>query len=167
MVRDRGKTTAAGTPWGRVAGIVSAVAVALAVLVVTFAWPAARSAAEGLSIAVTGDAELVGELTAGLEGGLPDAVDLVEVDDREAIATGVAAREFIGGVVLTRDAPEVLTASAAGQVPSAFMTGLAAQLQTASDAQVYAGVTEGLRGALQPGLMDDPGAVLDQLPDHP
>lgn len=84
------------------------------------------------------------------------------VDDRDEAHQGILTREFIGGIVLTRDVPEVLTASANGQVPAAFMSELSARLQTRLDAQVYSGVMAGIRGAVEQGI--DPTTALEQTP---
>ena len=151
-----------GGRWGRVAEIVSLVAVGLSLLVLSFSWPGARGEAAGLSIAVAGEAELVGEFMAGAGEGLGEVVDLVEVEDREEALDGIQEREYIGGIVLTQDDPEVLTASANGRVPAAFMTELSTQLQTMLNTQVYAGVTNGIRGAVETGT--DPSAALAQMP---
>lgn len=151
------------TSWDRVTGIVSLIAVSLSLLVTTFAWPAARGEAAGLSIAVTGDAELVNEFLAGADDGLGNVVDLVEVDGREQAVEGIHTRDHIGALVLQADGPEILTASANGQVPAAFMTEMASQLQTMLAAQIHGGVVEGLGGAIQAGA--DPAQVLAQVPD--
>lgn len=149
--------------WGRVARILSLVAVALSLLVLTFVWPSARSEAEGLSIAVTGDADLVGAFLTGAEGGRGEVVDLVQVDDREEALDGIRKRKFIGGFVLGQGSAEVLTAPANGQVPTAFMTEFAFRLQTTLDAQAYAGVRSGIEGAVSGGT--DPSSALDQIPE--
>lgn len=152
-----------GSRWGLVAGVVSLVAVALSLLVLSFVWPGARGEAAGLPIAVTGDAELVEEFMAGAGEGLGEVVDLVQVDDREEAHEGILTREFIGAIVLDSDAPEVLTASANGQVPAAFMSELASGTQTMLDAQVYTAVLEGIRGAIEQGA--DPATALAQTPE--
>lgn len=155
--------TLAGTSWIRVAGLVSLVAVVLSLLVVTFTWPASRAEAAGLSIAVTGDADLVGEFLAGAQDGLGEVVDLVDVDGRQVAVDGIHARDYIGALVLSADGPEVLTASANGQVPAAFMTEMASRLQTMLDSRVYGGVIKGLDGAIQAGA--DPSEILAQVPE--
>lgn len=153
----------AGSGWRQVAGVVALVPVVLSLLVLNFVWPGARGEAAGLSIAVTGDAELVDEFLASAGEGLGEVVDLVQVDDRDEANQGILVREFIGGIVLTRDAPEVLTASANGQVPAAFMSELSSGMQTMLDAQVYAGVMTGIRGAVEQGV--DPETALAQTPE--
>ncbi|ACS29606.1 Uncharacterised protein [Micrococcus luteus NCTC 2665] len=163
MMENEEMAQPAGSRWGQVAGVVALVAVALSLLVLSFVWPGARGEATGLSIAVTGDAELVDEFMAGAGEGLDEVVDLVRVDGRADAHEGILTREFIGGIVLAHDAPEVLTASANGQVPAAFMSELASGLQAMLDAQVYAGVTEGVRGAVEQGV--DPATALAQTPE--
>lgn len=165
MVETSASPRANHGSWGRTVGITSLVAVVLGLLVLAFAWPNSRVEADGMSIAVTGDAELVDEFTHGFAGGLGDVVDLVQVADKAAAVGGIESRDFIGAVVLTQASPEVLTASAAGQVPQAFMTELASQLQRILDVEVYAGVTGALQGALQSGAGTDPTDVLSQLPE--
>lgn len=152
-----------GSGWGRVAGIVSLVAVVLSLLVTTFAWPGARGEAAGMSIAVTGDTELVEEFMANAGQGLGEVVDLEEVDSREVAEDGIKERGFIGALVLVDGAPEVLTASANGQVPAAFMTEMSAQLQTMLDTQIYAGMRGGVEGAAASGT--DPSVVVGQMPE--
>lgn len=153
----------AGSGWRQMSGVVSMVAVLLSLLVLSFVWPGARGEATGLSIAVTGDAELVDEFLAGAGEGLGEVVNLVQVDDRDEARQGILTRDFIGGMVMTRDAPEVLTASANGQVPVAFMSDLSSGLQTTLDAQVYSGVMSGIRGAIERGV--DPTTALAQTPE--
>ncbi|MDR0417119.1 MAG: hypothetical protein LBH76_07385 [Propionibacteriaceae bacterium] len=162
MSEEAGTARPTNSQWGRVAGIVSLVAAALSLLVLSFVWPGARSEPAGLSIAVAGDAELTAGFMAGAGDSLGEVVDLTLVDGRDAAYEGILTREFIGGVVLSAEAPEVLTASANGQAPAAVMTELSARLQTMLDAQVLAGVVGGVRGAIAQGA--DPAAALAQMP---
>lgn len=155
--------SAAGSRWGRVWGIASVAAVALTLLAVAFVWPSARGDADGISVAVTGQSDAVEGFTQAAEGGLDEIVDIVAVDDRDAAVAGVEQREFIGALVLGQE-PEVLTASASGQVPAAFMTEMASQLQINASGQVYAGVSEQMRDALAGGE-GDPAVMLEQLPE--
>ncbi|WP_354508646.1 hypothetical protein [Oerskovia enterophila] len=134
----------------------------LSLLVLSFVWPGARSEAAGLSIAVTGNAQMVDEFVAGAGQGLAGVVDLVRVDGREDAREGILTREFIGGLVLVPEAPEVLTASANGQVPAAFMGELSSGIQTMLDSQVYTGVVAGAQEAIEQGA--DPASTLGQMP---
>lgn len=143
---------------GAITGIVSLVAVVLMLLVAAFAWPAARSEPAGLTVAVAGESKLVDSFLAGA-GGLAEVVDLERVGDRAEAVTGVERREYIGGIVLAEGAPEVLVATAGGQVPEGIMTGITARLQSELGAQLYAG----LRGAVERSPV--PAAALGQLPE--
>lgn len=160
------KTEAArssGSGWRQVVGVVSLVAVVVSLLVLSFVWPGARGEAAGMSIAVTGDAELVDEFLAAAGEGLSEVVDVVQVDDQDQAYQGILVREFIGGIVLTRDAPEVLTTAANGQVPAAFMSELSAGLQTMLDTQIYSAVLAGIRDATEQGV--SPASALAQTPE--
>lgn len=165
MGQPEADVTAAASPLRRVVGITSLIAVVLGLLVWSFAWPASRGEASDLTIAVTGQAELAGELTAAIGDGLGEAVDLVVASDRDEIVELIQTRTAIGGIVLTMEGAEVLTASANGQVPAAFMTALASQLQATLDAQVYSGVLDALHGALSTGGPADPAGVVGQVPE--
>lgn len=154
---------AAATGWGRVAGTVFLAAAALCLLVTTFVWPGARGEAAGMSIAVTGDDELVDEFMATVGNGLGKVVDLEPVEGRKEAEDGIKQRTFIGALVLLDGEPEVLTASANGQTPAAFMQEMAGQLQTMLDNQIYSGVRGGVTEAIGNGA--DPAAVARQMPE--
>lgn len=159
--------TDSGTRWGRLWGIVSGAAIALALLAMAFVWPAAESEMDGFTVAVTGQSAAVTAFTEAAEDGLADVVEIVTVDDRDAAIQGIEEREYIGALVLGED-PEVLIASAAGQVPAAFMNQMAGQLQGTIDGQIYLGVTEGLRSALSNmGAPGGQGGQPGQTPEGP
>lgn len=151
-------TTPRTNRWPRSAGVVAGAAVALTLLVVTFAWPAARGEPEGLAVAVTGDQALVDGFLAGAEEGLGEIVELEQVDSRTAATAGVEDRTYIGALVLTQGAPEVVTASAAGATSASLMAGITQQLQNTLDTQLYGA----LHGAVR--ASPDPAAAASQLP---
>lgn len=159
--------TRSDTRWGRLWGIVSGAAIALALLAMAFVWPASESEMDGFTVAVTGQSTAVTAFTEAAEGGLADVVEIVTVDDRDAAVRGIEEREYVGALVLGKD-PEVLIASAAGQVPVAFMNQMAGQLQGTIDSQIYLGVTEGLRSALSTmGVPGGQGGQPGQAPEGP
>jgi len=149
--------------WSRVTWITVLVSAVLSLLILTFAWPSSRAEMSGQTIAVTGDAELVEQFMSNVSGGLSGIADLEQVSDRDAAVAGVLKRDFIGAVVLVDGAPEVLTASANGQVPTAVMTEVSGRLQTMLDAQIYDGIRSGIDAAAERGI--DPAAVAGQLPE--
>lgn len=176
----------ARSSWGRVWGVACGAALALALLSLAFVWPSAESEMDGLAVAVTGDADAVAGFTRGAEDGLGEVIDIVTVEDRADAVRGIEDRSYIGALVLGME-PEVLTAPAAGQVPAAFMSQMAGQLQATIDGQMFSGVTDGLRAALSgvapggppsgaPGEAPTgppagapsgppPAALLEQIPD--
>lgn len=146
------------TRWGPASGIVALIALVLSILVLTFAWSGARGEPAGLTLAVTGEQQLVDGFLSGAGESLEDIVEIEEVADRDEALTGVEEREYIGALVLEDGAPEVLLASAAGQVPLAVMTEIASRLQGNLDTQIY----QALRTAVE--RSPDPKAALGQLP---
>ncbi|MFC2641253.1 MAG: hypothetical protein ACFN04_06780 [Propionibacterium acidifaciens] len=149
--------------WGRVTWIVVLLSGALSLLMITFAWPSSRAEMSGQTIAVTGEADLVDQFMSSAGGNLDGIADLERVDDRDAAVRGVRERNFIGAVVLVNGAPEVLTASANGQVPAAVMTEVSSRVQTMLDTQIYAGIRTGIASAAGRGV--DPAAVAGQMPE--
>lgn len=157
----------ARSSWGRVWGVACGAALALTLLALAFVWPSAESEMDGLAVAITGDADAVAGFTRGAEEGLGEVIDIVTVDGRADAVRGIEDRSFIGALVLGME-PEVLTAPAAGQVPAAFMSQLAGQLQATVDGQVFGGVTEGLRAALSGGTSGGPpSGAPSEAPDGP
>ncbi|MDR0286074.1 MAG: hypothetical protein LBI33_14485 [Propionibacteriaceae bacterium] len=126
--------------FARVIMVPVAVAAVIALLVLAFVWPTIKAAPTGLTIAITGDKDLVAAFTTSAGAALGDAVTLTTVDDRAAALAGIESREFIGGIVMDSAKPEVLKSSAAGQVQSQIMGQVATQLQVSLDAQMYAGL---------------------------
>lgn len=137
----------AGRRWGRTWGVALGAALGLAILATAFVWPAVSNEPDGLSVAITGDAEAVSAFTQSTADSLGEIVEITAVDDRDAAVVGIEDRSFIGALVLGEN-PEVLIASASGQVPTAFMNQIAGQLQANIDGAIYVGVTDGIRAML-------------------
>ncbi|MFB7797460.1 hypothetical protein [Isoptericola sp. NPDC056134] len=116
------------TPWGRVVGLGVAVAAVVGVLVLAFSWPAVTAEPKDLPVAVAGPPQAVAGVGAALVEAQPGAVDLLPVADRDAAVAAIQERDAYGAIVLG-EAPEVLTASAAGSVTNQLLTGLAPRLQ--------------------------------------
>ncbi|GAA1728013.1 membrane protein [Isoptericola hypogeus] len=131
------------TPWGRVVAVGLAVAALVAVVVLAFSWPSVTAEPHDLPVAVAGPQPAVESVRAALDEQQPGAVDLRQVDDRDAAVEAIRTRDVYGAVVLGVDGtPEVLTASAASTATHQLMTGLAAQLQQQLTAQAVAGLQE-------------------------
>lgn len=138
--------------WGTVCGVVSATTLALTLLVLAFVWPSAEAEPDGMSVAVAGPSEAVDGFTQAAGNELGEIVDLVSVGDRPAAVEGIKQRDFIGALVLEQE-PEVLTASANGQVPDAIMAEISSRLQSIVSEQAYAGVAEGMPESEVPGSL--------------
>ncbi|PUB31699.1 hypothetical protein C8K30_101215 [Promicromonospora sp. AC04] len=139
------------TPAGRVIGIAVALTLVLTVFVLAFSWPAVTSEPKDLPVAVVGSDNAVATLRDTLTEQQPGAVDLIEVDDRDAAVEAIETREVYGGIVLgdvaAGEAPEILTASAASGVTHQLMTQLGAQMQQGIQAQADAAIAEALASA--------------------
>ena len=144
-------TPAPRTPAVRVIGIATALTLVLTVLVLAFSWPAITAEPRDLPVAVVGSDDSVSTFRDTLQEAQPGAVDLIEVDDRSAVVEAIETREVYGGVVLgdpaAGEAPEVLTASAAGGTTHQLMTQIATQMQQGIQERANAATTEALAAA--------------------
>jgi hypothetical protein len=98
----------------------------LTVLLIAFAWPAARSQPRDLPLAVAGPDAAVAQVTAGLEKAVPGGFDVKAVADRGAAVQSIKDRDVYGAIVLDPQNPEVLTASAGGPAVAQILTQLSA-----------------------------------------
>lgn len=111
-----------------VIAVVTLLTVLLTVLLIAFAWPAARSEPRDVPLAVAGPQSAVGQVTAALEQAMPGGFAIEPVADRESAVQAIKDRDVYGAIVLDQAAPEVLTASAAGPVVSQLLTQVAGRL---------------------------------------
>ncbi|WBQ07178.1 hypothetical protein [Kribbella sp. CA-293567] len=108
-----------------VVGLLTAV---LTVLLIAFAWPAARSAPRDVPLAIAGPAQAVAQVQGGLDKAMPGAFEITAVADRSAAVDAIEHRDVYGAIVLGQQAPEVLTASAGAPAIAQILTQLSAQL---------------------------------------
>lgn len=113
-------------------------ALVVGVVVLAFLWPTKTASAHDLPIGISGpDAAVTAIEDAVAARG--DSITFVASTDREDAAHQIETRATYGAIVLSAtDAPEVLTAPAAGAVPTQLLTGLAAQLQAQLSQQAHA-----------------------------
>src|SRR5689334_23626340 len=78
----------------------------LTVLLIAFAWPAARSAPRDVPIAVAGPSQAVGQVQAGLEQAMPGGFEITPVADRAAAVQKIGDRDVYGAIVLDPAQPE-------------------------------------------------------------
>ncbi|NEA33874.1 hypothetical protein [Streptomyces sp. SID13031] len=111
-----------------VAVVVVLLTAVLTVLLIAFAWPAARSAPRDVPLAVAGPAQAVAQVQSSLEKAMPGGFEITAVSDRAAAVKAIEDRDVYGAIVLDPQAPEVLTASAGGPAVSQILTQLSGKL---------------------------------------
>ncbi|MFF0343927.1 hypothetical protein [Kribbella sp. NPDC004875] len=108
----------------------------LTVMLIAFAWPAARSEPRDVPLAVSGPAPAVEQVQAGLEQAMPGGFEITAVPDRQAAVQRIKDRDAYGAIVLDATRPEVLTASAGGPAVAQILTQLATKISPENPAKV-------------------------------
>jgi hypothetical protein len=108
----------------------------LTVLLIAFAWPAARSEPRHVPLAVAGSATAVQQVTTQLDQAMPDGFDITAVPDRAAAVQKIEDRDVYGAIVLDSPQPEVLTASAGAPVIAQLLTQMSSRLSPQSPPKV-------------------------------
>lgn len=103
-----------GDPRRPMVGAVVGLTVLLSVVLVAFAWPAARSRPHDVTLSVAGPPVAISELAARFDTEQPGVFDLVAVDDAAAVETAVRQQDSAGGIVL---GPEGWIVVASGASP--------------------------------------------------
>jgi hypothetical protein len=116
--------------------VVTLLTALLTVLLIAFAWPAARSEPRDVPLAVAGPAPAVAQVKAGLERAMPGGFELTAVPDRAAAVQRIKDRDAYGAIVLDQQQPEVLTASAGGPAVAQILTQLSTRLSPDNPAKV-------------------------------
>ncbi|MDX6238488.1 MAG: hypothetical protein QOG10_3303 [Kribbellaceae bacterium] len=130
--------------------VVTLLTALLAVLLIAFAWPAARSQPRDLPLAVAGTPAVVAQVSSGLEQALPGGFKIQAVPDRGAAVKAIEDRDVYGAIVLDAQNAEVLTASAGGPAVAQILAQLPARL-----AAQHPGVTPKVTDVV-PVPADDP-----------
>jgi len=112
--------------------VVTLLTAILTVLLIAFAWPAARSAPRDLPLVLAGPPQAVATVQSSLERAMPGGFEITAVPDRAAAVKAIEDREVYGALVLDEQAPELLTASAAGPAVAQVLTQLSARLAAAN-----------------------------------
>jgi hypothetical protein len=108
----------------------------LTVLLIAFAWPAARSEPRDVPLAVVGPEPAVAQVEQGLERAMPGGFELTAVPDRAAAVQKIEDRDAYGAIVIDPQQPEVLTASAGGPAVAQILTQLSTRLSPEAPAKV-------------------------------
>jgi hypothetical protein len=122
------QTAAEGRRRPPVVAVVTLLTVILTVLLIAFAWPAARSEPRDLPVAVAGPQPAVTQVAAGLEQAMPGGFEIKPVADRLAAVQAIEDRDVYGAIIADPQAPEVLTASAGGPAVAQILTQLASRM---------------------------------------
>lgn len=109
-------------------GVIVGLAAAVALMLIAFATPAAKSGAHDLPIAVSGPEQAVDRLEAALRAQNPDVVELTRKADSAAVTDAIQDRSAVGGIVLGADGTQIQTAAAAGAPYAALLKNLGAGL---------------------------------------
>jgi hypothetical protein len=120
----------------RLAVAVLALTALVTVLLIAFAWPAARSIPHDVPLGVAGPAAAVEQAQRQLAAARPGAFEVHEYADDAAARTAIAERDVYGAVVLGSGGPAVLTASAASPAVAQALTQLAQSLGADAGAPV-------------------------------
>lgn len=134
--------------WLQMLAVSTALTLISGLLLLCFVYPSAAARPGGLQVAITGDAKLIDKIQPKVAAGLGKQTQLVKAPNRAAIVTGIQNRTYAGGIVLNSQAPEVLTASAAGPAIANLGQQLTASVQTNLDATAITGLTANLTNAL-------------------
>lgn len=136
---------------GRLWTLIGVVAVVQFLLVLLFAWPAARSTPSDLPIALAGPAQQVSGVAASIEAAQPGAFDLITVSDAAAARAAVTSREAYGALVLEQTGVTLYTAPAASTPVASALTAAIPAAVAEANPQAQVSVT-----ALVPNPADDP-----------
>ena len=116
-----------------VIAVVAALTAALTVVLIAFAWPAARSEPRDLPLGVAGPT--AAQLGVTLDRAAPGAFEIHQYADRSAAVDAIEDRDVYGAVVVGQDGPEILTASARGPVVAQVLTQLGDRLAAQQNVQ--------------------------------
>lgn len=124
------------TPWAKAVLFGLGGSLVVALLVLAFMWPSKTATPHHLPVSVAGPTASVTAFEAQLEQASPGTLVITRAADRAEAESQIKQRETYGAIVLSdtggaqAQPPQVLTAPAAGAVPTQMLTGVAAQLQT-------------------------------------
>jgi hypothetical protein len=116
---------AAHPPWRQLLIVWTVMPIAITLVVLAFAWPAARLAPRHLPVGVVGTGAASQRAVAGLTGSEPGAFDLHLYGDEAAARTAIRHRDVYGAFVITPARLTVLTATAASPTVAQLLTTVA------------------------------------------
>src|SRR5262245_25671528 len=105
----------------------------LTVMLIAFAWPAARTEPRDLPLGVAGPSAVTGQITSTLNQNAPGAFEIHTYADRAAAVEAIKDRDVYGAIVAGQSGPEILTASARGPVVAQVLTQMAGKMAAAEN----------------------------------
>ena len=122
LKRSSPETEAAARP-GALIGVVVGLAGAICLMLLAFSAPPMHSGPHDLPVAVSGPEPAVTQLQASLDEKSPGALDVTVYREGD-VTRAIEDRDAVGGISLTEQGAEILTASAAGTPYPAVLRGL-------------------------------------------
>lgn len=113
---------------GRTAAVVLGAVLLQTVMIIAFAWPAARTAPRDVPLAVAGPPAAVTAVSDRLTRERPGAFEIERLADEAAARRALTGRAAYGAIVITPSGPRVLVASAASPVLAQQLGQVAQQL---------------------------------------
>jgi len=144
----------------RATGIIAVLTVAIALVALAFALPAARTAPHAVPIGAAGPQSASGHIAAILEKQAPGAFAITYYPGEAALRDAIRNRDVYGGIAFGPDGPRLLTATGAGPMVAQMLTQIAGGIAAKTGTPL---ATEDLA----PPTVDDPrgaGLAASALP---
>ena len=144
----------------RATGIIAVLTVAVALVALAFALPAARTAPHAVPIGAAGPQSASGHIAAILEKQAPGAFAITYYPGEAALRDAIRNRDVYGGIAFGPDGPRLLTATGAGPMVAQMLTQIAGGIAAKTGTPL---ATEDLA----PPTVDDPrgaGLAASALP---
>ncbi|OBI24790.1 hypothetical protein [Mycobacterium sp. E2238] len=109
-------------PLFRATGIIAAMTVAVAIICVAFALPAARSKPHHIPIGLVGPGFVTGLISSQLDSAAPGGFAVTAYPDEAGLRSAIRNRDGYGGLVVTPHGPTLLLASGASPAVAQLLT---------------------------------------------
>jgi hypothetical protein len=109
----------------RATGIIAVLAVAIALVAIAFALPAARTAPHAVPIGAAGPQSASGQVAATLEKQAPGAFAITYYPGEAALRDAIRNRDVYGGIAFGPDGPRLLTATGGSPMVAQMLTQMA------------------------------------------
>ena len=110
--------------FARATAIVVGLTVAVSLLFIAFALPAAKSKPHEVPVGIAAPAAVAGQFENGLNQNAPGGFALTSFADQDALRSAIRDREVYGGIAVTQDGPTVLVATGGSPMVAQMLTQL-------------------------------------------